>query len=421
MSRTKSLYSQTLAETRLWRAWHIVYNKAKNSLSSEIRRDAEQFYINDAKNIRSIQYSLSRHSFKFDKSIGIAKLKSGKKEPRPIIVGTIKNRIVQHAILDTLQEQRILKSKLLNEFSFGGISNRGVNDAIKKVHNKILTGEAYHIRSDIKKFFDNILRDEVINLLAEDITDNDFIELLKAATTIELNNAKSLGPDLKFFPLDDFGVAQGNCLSPFFGNMLLFNFDIEMNHNDTMCIRYIDDFIIIGEKRKSVHVAFNKAQRILKNHGLCAYDPSVDNEKSEFGPAKDGIHFLGWDLFPGRIQPNNKSRARLIEKIKNIISESIIAFNYPDTIIDNKKSFLQTFSLINNTVSGWGKQYTLCNNKSILTSLDAKILNLINKYKIEYTKAINRYPQDDKSRLQLLGLSSLAEQHTKAHPSGMYT
>lgn len=421
MSRTKSLYSQTLAETRLWRAWHIVYNKAKNSLSSEIRRDAEQFYINDAKNIRSIQYSLSRHSFKFDKSIGIAKLKSGKKEPRPIIVGTIKNRIVQRAILDTLQEQRILKSKLLNEFSFGGISNRGVNDAIKKVHNKILTGEAYHIRSDIKKFFDNILRDEVINLLAEDINDNDFIELLKAATTIELNNAKSLGSDLKFFPLDDFGVAQGNCLSPFFGNMLLFNFDIEMNYNDIMCIRYIDDFIIIGEKRKSVHVAFNKAQRILKNHGLCAYDPSVDNEKSEFGPAKDGIHFLGWDLFPGRIQPNNKSRARLIEKIKNIISESIIAFNYPDTIIDNKKSFLQTFSMINNTVSGWGKQYTLCNNKSILTSLDARILNLINEYKKEYAKAINRYPQDDKSRLQLLGLSSLAEQHTKAHPSGMYT
>ncbi|MDY0305215.1 MAG: reverse transcriptase/maturase family protein [Desulfovibrionaceae bacterium] len=421
MSRTKSLYSQTLAETRLWRAWHIVYTKAKNSLSSEIRRDAEQFYINDAKNIRSIQYSLSRHSFKFDKSIGIAKLKSGKKEPRPIIVGTIKNRIVQRAILDTLQEQRILKSKLLNEFSFGGISNRGVNDAIKKVHNKILTGEAYHIRSDIKKFFDNILRDEVINLLAEDINDNDFIELLKAATTIELNNAKSLGSDLKFFPLDDFGVAQGNCLSPFFGNMLLFNFDIEMNYNDIMCIRYIDDFIIIGEKRKSVHVAFNKAQRILKNHGLCAYDPSVDNEKSEFGPAKDGIHFLGWDLFPGRIQPNNKSRARLIEKIKNIISESIIAFNYPDTIIDNKKSFLQTFSMINNTVSGWGKQYTLCNNKSILTSLDARILNLINEYKKEYAKAINRYPQDDKSRLQLLGLSSLAEQHTKAHPSGMYT
>lgn len=419
MSRAKSLYSQTLAEKRLWSAWHIVYNKAKNSLSSEIRRDAEQFYINDVSNIRSIQYALSRRSFAFDKATGITKRKPGKKEPRPIIVGTIKNRIVQRAILDTLQEQNVFKSKILNRFSFGGISNRGVNDAIKKVHGEILSGKTYHIRSDIKKFFDNILRNEVIDIIAKDVADNDFINLLRSAIKIELSNIKSLGSDIKFFPLDDLGVAQGNCLSPFLGNLLLFNFDIEMNSNELTCIRYIDDFIIIGKKSRSVRLAFNKAQRLLKKHGLSAYDPFVEKEKSEFGLAQDGIHFLGWDLFPGRIQPNMKSRTRLVEKIKNIISESIIAFDSPDTIIGNKKSFLQTLALLNNTIDGWGKQYALCNNINILMSLDSRILALINKYKDSYAQAINKYPLDDKNRLRLLGLSSLTEQHTKTHPLGM--
>ena len=53
------------------------------------------------------------------------------------------------------------------------------------------------------------------------------------------------------FQSGDIGVAQGNSLSPLLGNLLLKDFDSAMNSLPNIrCIRFIDDFIILGPNKK---------------------------------------------------------------------------------------------------------------------------------------------------------------------------
>jgi len=40
------------------------------------------------------------------------------------------------------------------------------------------------------------------------------------------------------------------------GNILLNEFDIEMNKNDITCIRYVNDFIILAPDNNAVKTAF---------------------------------------------------------------------------------------------------------------------------------------------------------------------
>ncbi len=155
--------------------------------------------------------------------------------------------------------------------------------------------------------------------LAKDISDQEFLELVNEASTVTLGNAESLGEDRKVFPTDYEGVAQGSPLSPLFGNTLLFDFDKKLNGRGVICVRFVDDFVIMSSSEAKCRAAFKSAKNFLTDAGLECHDPFAEEtskDKAEFGSAHSGgFSFLGFDCAPGLFQPNRKARANLLRKV----------------------------------------------------------------------------------------------------------
>ena len=243
-------YKKLRSPKRLRKAWRVVLENGLTSKSEETRRQVKLFSIRAEENIERISRQLRQSKYQFLPSKGILK-KRPKKTPRPIVKSPIENRIVQRALLDVLQDEPAIKEYYENPVSFGGIKGEGlgVPGAIKCVYEAIRNGATYFIRSDIESFFTQIPRSVILDKIKFVIKDTLFNELLERATQTELENLVTLGASAKYFPLYDIGVAQGCCLSPLIGNVLLADFDKEMNGRGMHCIRYIDDFIILGPKK----------------------------------------------------------------------------------------------------------------------------------------------------------------------------
>jgi RNA-directed DNA polymerase len=242
------------------------------------------------------------------------------------------------------------------------------------------------VKSDIGSFFTKIPRPLVVRVISAAFPEEDkFVDLVDKATNLEVENLaeleKKYGNDFKrLFIFDDVGTPQGCCLSPLFGNILLRDFDVAINKGDIVCLRYLDDFIILGPSLRAVNAAFLRAKAILKRLGLTAYDPAKDTTKASRGSI-DHFEFLGIEFQGKNIRPSPKARKKLLDGIEDVIRESFkIDFSQIRNGAEEDRSVVKTLYLIHNKVKGWGNQYFFCNDKALWGSLDVEIDRRIGGY-----------------------------------------
>lgn len=374
-----SLYKKLRNRGVLYGAWKHVYDAGRSSTSPETVRLVNEFLEDQHRNIERIQEELRRGKFRFDPALGIAKKRPGK-GPRPIVVGTVRNRIVQRAILDVLQGVPTIRDAFLNvETSFGGIASRSVKHAIAEANKAIAAGATYYARSDIRDFYRKIPRERALSLLHAHIDDVAFRNILRDATTTELANLAEVRDNAALFPLGEIGVAQGSPLSTLIGNALLCDFDLRLNGRGIVCLRYIDDFIIFGRTKEHVHKAFLSALSILSELGLSAYNPwdASNDGKAERGFVDRGFEFLGceirWKDGAASVSPSAKKQQELLGRVNNLLEESERAMRSPLRAYRKRMTLIPTLHKLSNTLEGWGKSYGFCNNNAAFQRLDAQI------------------------------------------------
>jgi RNA-directed DNA polymerase len=369
----KTLFEKLRTGVVLNSAWRRVRENGISSSSRDTRDEILRFDADAPRLLRRIQTDLRRGKFEFDPQIGILKVRRGKR-PRPLVLGTVRNRIVQRALLDLLQEQPAVKSILQTPTSFGGIGGRGRDDAIQTARGAIEGGATHFLRSDIREFFTRIPREVVFRSLEALVPDIEFLEFARRASETELANLSKLGPDASFFPLYEVGVAQGCCLSPLIGNLLLADFDASLNGRGVTCLRYIDDLLLLGPGQRNVAKAFESAQSILLRLGLDAYVPEPGSDKAKAGLTKAGFDFLGCSINPGFIQPSRDARERLLLRVRTLLRNSKRALR---TVAAGgsvgRMRFVQTLDELNKVIKGWGQSYSFCNSAQTMADLDAKI------------------------------------------------
>ena len=407
------------------RAWRVIQQNGRASKSDFVRLELERFGEDASRNIRSLQYQLRSGRFKFGKAKGvpIPKLDS-KGNPtgkiRPIVLAPVESRIVQRAILNVLVEIEALKPYVKTPYSFGGIRSarqrgdqkRGdevsaVPAAIKAVLHEIETGAQFIASADIRAFFTRISKDHVMKVIREAIgEETEFLEFLRSAMTVELENLALLKEKAADFPTEEIGVAQGNSLSPLLGNIALAEFDKIMNEGDCRCIRYIDDFIIMAPTAKAANARLAKAIKLLASLQM-----ELSPEKSSKGgtPITNGFDFLGITICPGLIRPSAKAQTRFIASVYKAFSESRRAmFGFRNgNMLERDRSMIATLKRVDGMIDGWGKHYWFCNDGQTFSGLDQQVSEQVVDFLGSYRSVRQDIPLDN--RMQLLGLSELAK------------
>ena len=292
---------------------------------------------------------------------------------------------MQRALLDTLQGIPSLQTYFRNPYSFGGIK-RGQEDelaavpaAIKAVLDAIGSGGAYVACADITAFFTRISKSTVADIVARVVEDEELVALFRRAIHVELSNLAALREHAERFPTEDIGVAQGSALSPLLGNIILAEFDRRMNDGDCRCLRYIDDFIVLGPSPATVMARMRLSKQILSDLGM-TLSPGKTSQQAL--PVMKGFEFLGIELNNGLIRPAAKARAKFLASVRETFSEGRKALiGYRNGLpLAKSSALLGTLKRADGVVQGWGKHYRFCNDQQCFGNLDAELGKLIGDY-----------------------------------------
>ncbi|MBP1806880.1 reverse transcriptase domain-containing protein [Rubellimicrobium aerolatum] len=405
----RSLFEDVRGEENIFAAWRHVKRSALNSGSAEIKGMASEFEHTHQRQLRRIITQLREGRFTFDPVEGVLKDKQKRlaqgKDPRPIAIATLKNRVVQRAILQVLQprESRDLRdpearyetkldSRLgrindVNRSSYGvgGLiyPYGGVRPAIATIMQEIDAGAKFFYQSDIKSFFTKIPTAQVVDFVLHETGDRLLADLFSRGLEVHLRNKEELKGYAALFPDGGIGVAQGSSLSAFAGNVLLFELDHELNDMGVRAVRYIDDILMVSRNEATLDAAVLHAESKLKNFGFGLYSPIDSPDKAARGKCSSAINFLGCTLQPKRCTPSTASVRRIksdvvsgLSESKSAIKEAIRKGIPPST----KQSQSATLDAMSKKVYGWQKSFSFCNDGRVFEQLDHFIAQQVLDY-----------------------------------------
>jgi Retron-type reverse transcriptase len=364
--------------TNLATAWQAVKSNARASSSPFVQDEAAAFLNAEQTKIRSISSRIQWNSYKFSKSRGIAIPKPGKSNKiRPIVISNVEDRVVQRCILNALMNDDAVQKRAFQPNSYGGIPRRvgrdlaGVPAAIQNLLSCIESGATHIMVADIEGFFTRIKKSDAIRQVASFTSDKSFLRVFEQAISVDLENSRMLWRHKSSFPIGDIGVAQGNCLSPFIGNLILSEFDEQMNDGDCRCIRYIDDVIILAPSGRAASAKFRKAQKILGAMGMNFVDDKTSKHPIEVGQK---FEYLGIEFSSKLLRPTKKSRQSIVERARETavlsLQKAKSAKNFED--FDQTYSIPKTLNRIAGMAKGWAQHYIFCNDFQTVKDVDAR-------------------------------------------------
>ncbi len=186
------------------------------------------------------------------------------------------DQCVHHVILLLLEEEFV---KRFDTNCASCVPGRGTHYAYKRLRRYLTNdrkGTKYAGQGDVKKCYDNIRPDVVLNALARFIKDPFLMDVLKKI----LYSHPSL-------PL-------GNVVSSWFQNLVCGTLDRAMRAcvGVKYYLRYADDFVFLGPNKRKLHRAMELARNTLAEIGL-----TLKANYQVYPVDKRGIDFLGYRFF----------------------------------------------------------------------------------------------------------------------------
>jgi RNA-directed DNA polymerase len=377
----RPLFEEVKRLSTLRAAWRTVRSRALSSNHEPTRRAAAAVEVNSERYLARLQRSLGRREFEFAPQRGVPKRRAGK-NPRPLVIAPVGNRIVQRAILDVCQTQSSRLHRKLGEIprllatptSVGGLPDKGVFNAARLIRTAIDGGAKWFVRSDIKDFFTRIPRAELGEFLRENIEDSEFVDLFLAALEVELENGTEIAEWLALFPDDETGIPQGSSLSALCANIALRTFDAQMNDRGITTVRYLDDFVILGARQSSTLAAWNGAKSLLTAGGFELHDPRTASGKASQGKIEDGFDFLSLHFDRSTCIPTQAARQKLLSEIDRLIRSVKADINANCSAVRRAEPrFIQALALVDRKIRGWGDAFSCSNQRLGFHQLDDQI------------------------------------------------
>ena len=270
--------------------------------------------------------------------------KPGSKEKRPLGIPTVRDRVVQAALLTVLEP--IFEREFAAQ-SYGFRPNRGCKDALRRVVELLKAGFTVVVDADLKSYFDTIPRERLVELVEGKVSDGSMIEIVQAYLQ------QGVMDGMEFWT-PEAGTPQGAIISPLLSNIYLDPLDHEMARKGYEMVRYADDFVIMCRSQAEAEQALEEVRGWTAAAGL-----KLHPEKTRVVDAtnKGGFDFLGYHFERGMKWPRKKS----LKKFKDTIRSK--------TKRKNGQSLQAIIVDVNRTLAGWF-EYFKHSHQNVFPALD---------------------------------------------------
>jgi hypothetical protein len=246
---------------------------------------------------------------------------------RNILAAQITDRVVHHALNNVIEP--IVDRKFIHH-SYACRVGKGQHVAMQQAKS-MLQANAYYMHLDVKKFFYNIHRPTLFNIISHTLTCEKTLglvsEIINSSTQHAFYKPDSQQPDLfsvntydeynsTGYPTAARGIPIGNLCSQIFANWYLNELDQFVKHQLKLryYIRYMDDFVFFGNNKtemmhaeKAIHQFVDEKLK-LQLHASGGATPSAH-----------GLTFLGFRIYTNHVSVKTASVNRFRKKLKYML------------------------------------------------------------------------------------------------------
>jgi len=366
---------------------------AKDGASGVDHMTVEEFQERLPERISAIEAEIRLRSYKPQSIRRVHIPKPGTNETRPLGIPTVRDRVVQAAVLNVIEP---IFERDFAEHSYGFRPGRGCKDALRRVGNLLKAGYTHVVDADLKGYFDTIPHARLMSRLEEKIADGPLLALIELFLKASIMDGMEEWAPVK-------GAPQGAVLSPLLSNIYLNPLDHMMAGKGFEMVRYADDFVILCRSAEEAAMALEEIRVWVQENDLVLHPT-----KTKLIDAKaEGFDFLGYHFHKaGYKWPREKS----LKKFKDTIRMK--------TTRSNGLSIEAIIANVNRTLRGWYEYFKHC-KRWIFERLDQWIRRRLRSIMRGYIglSGISRGGRDNQrwpsAFFDGLGLFSLLDAHIR--------
>ena len=266
---------------------------------------------------------------------------------RTLGIPTVLDRLIQQALLQVLQP---IVEPTFSESSYGFRPRRNAHQAVRAAQQYVQEGRHWVVDIDLEKFFDRVNHDILMSRVARHVGDERVLKLIRRYLEAGLMREGVT-------TAREMGTPQGGPLSPLLSNILLTDWDRELERRGHAFCRYADDCnIYVRTEAAGRHLWASMTAFLEERLKL-----RVNVGKSAFAQTRER-KFLGYLLIasPQRtwVRFAEESERRLRVRLRALLRQG------------RGRSLIHTITVLNPVLRGWASYFQLSGSRKAWRHLD---------------------------------------------------
>lgn len=296
---------------------------------------------------------------------------------RRLGIPTVTDRLIQQAILQVLTP---IFDPGFSPRSYGFRPDKNAHQSVQQARQYVEIGYTHVVDLDLAKFFDNVNHDRLMATLVQRIKDKRLLKLIRRY--LQSGGVTGEDRDLR-------GTPQGGPLSPLLANIVLDEFDKELEARGHRFVRYADDCAIFVKSQRAGERVLGSVERWLDKHLRLP----VNREKSAVGRfnTRSLLGFTLWSRKGIRIAVSRKSKHKLKETIRNLTPRK-----------NTQRTGEEMIQKLNTALWGWLGYYRLGASERFLQEMDGYARRRLRMHQWKVWKL----PRTRERKLKALGMEA---------------